>query len=64
MSNPQQFYMLRVKGTESFLTTVGGAPYINVDWGDVQLRNVAEHHGVAVEELEVVPVELGAMDKR
>lgn len=59
----QQFFMLRVKGSEEFLTTANGAPYLNVEWGPVQLDNIAREHKLAVDQIEVVAVVAGEVQQ-
>ena len=56
VESKQPFKMLRLKGSESFLTTESGVPYVNVEWGPVQLENIARHHQIEVDQIEVVTI--------
>jgi hypothetical protein len=56
-----QYKMLRRRGSEEFLTPAEHAPpYLNVEWGAQQLENVSKHHGIPLEEIEVVPITAAA----
>jgi hypothetical protein len=56
------FKKLRIKGSEEFLSVADfenpekQVAYFNVEFGEAQLKNIAAHHGVSIQDIEVVSV--------
>lgn len=53
-----KFLCIHVKGTPEgeMLLAANGAPYLNVEFSETQLSNIATYHGIQISELEVRPI--------
>lgn len=49
------YKMLRHNG--QFLATEKGPPYINTEWGETQLKNIAKYHNINIQDIEVVNIQ-------